>query len=87
MTVSIKQHLTHLPSQESIEFKRILTAILTDLTAVKTTVANYKLLYDAHVHTSDGNASRTSKPDTGSATGSPSAASAFTDSSSANLVS
>jgi len=44
-----------------------------------TSVANFKTIYDAHTHTADGNASRTSLPDTGSPTGSPSAASAFTN--------
>lgn len=43
-----------------------------------TTLANFKTIYDAHTHTADGNASRTSLPDTGSPTGSPSAASAYT---------
>jgi hypothetical protein len=43
-----------------------------------TSLANFKTIYDAHTHTADGNASRTSLPDTGSPTGSPSAASAFT---------
>jgi len=44
-----------------------------------TSLANFKTIYDAHTHTADGNASRTSLPDTGSPTGSPSAASAFTN--------
>jgi len=43
-----------------------------------TSMAGFKAIYDAHVHTADGNASRTSVPDSGAATGSPSAASAFT---------
>ena len=51
---------------------------ITAITNIGTTVANYKTIYDAHTHTADGNASRTSLPDTGSPTGSPSAASAFT---------
>lgn len=51
---------------------------LTAHAAQVTSLANFKTIYDAHTHTADGNASRTSLPDTGSPTGSPSAASAFT---------
>lgn len=35
MTVSIKQHFTHAPSQESIEFKRVLGACQADLAAIR----------------------------------------------------
>ena len=35
MSVSIKQHFSHAPNQEAIEFKRITTAVLTDLTALR----------------------------------------------------
>lgn len=54
---------------------------ITEQTAIGTSLADYKAIYDAHTHTADGNASRTSLPDTGSPTGSPSVASAFTDTS------
>lgn len=54
---------------------------ISEQTAIGTTLADFKAIYDAHTHTADGNASRTSLPDTGSPTGSPSAASAFTDTS------
>jgi hypothetical protein len=91
MTVSIKQHFKHHPTQEEIELKRVMNAVQTDLAALKTTVANYKAIYDAHTHECPGSsfaASRCSTPDTGAAENSltPSAASAFTDSSTANLV-
>ena len=86
MTVSIKKHFSHFSSQEAIELDRVMKAIRTDLAAAKTTLADYKAIYDVHVHTADGNASRTSVPDSGTPTGSASAASAFTDSSTANLV-
>lgn len=36
MSVSIKQHFTHAPSQEAIEFKRVLSAVLADSTALRT---------------------------------------------------
>ena len=36
MSVSIKQHFTHAPSQEAIEFKRVLDAVLADSTALRT---------------------------------------------------
>jgi hypothetical protein len=87
MTVSIKQHFKHHPVQEEIELKRVVTAILADLTAMQTTMADYKAIYDAHVHTADGNAALTSIPDSGTPVGTPSAASVFTDSTtSLNLI-
>ena len=91
MTVSIKQHFKHASSQESIEFKRVMTAVLADLTSVKTTLANMKLIYDAHTHEAQGSsaaAGRTSTPDTGAAENglAASAASAFTNSSTSNLI-
>lgn len=57
----------------------------TELIAIGTTLADFKAIYDAHCHTADGNASRTSVPDSGSPTGSPSAASAFTDTSGSSV--
>ena len=57
----------------------------TELIAIGTTLADVKAIYDAHVHTADGNASRTSIPDSGSATGSPSAASVVTDTSGSSV--
>ena len=51
---------------------------ITAITNIGTTVANYKTIYDAHVHTADGNAARTSVPDAGTPVGSPSAPSVFT---------
>ena len=86
MSVSIKQHFSHAPTQEAIEFKRVMNAVLADLTAVKTTLADYKAIYDAHVHTADGNAALTSIPDSGTPVGTPSAASTFTNSSTSNLI-
>ena len=38
MSVSIKKHFSHAPSQEAIEFKRVMDAVLADLTAVRTSV-------------------------------------------------
>lgn len=57
----------------------------TEVLAIGTSLASVKAIYDAHTHTSDGNASRTSKPDTGSPTGSPSSASAITDTSGSSV--
>lgn len=34
MSVSIKKHFSHAPSQEQIEFKRVSNAILADMTAM-----------------------------------------------------
>ena len=57
----------------------------TEVIAIGTTLADYKAIYDAHTHTADGSASRTSLPDAGTPTGSPSAASAFTDTSGSSV--
>ena len=35
MSVSIKKHFSHAPSQEQIEFKRVMDAVLADMTAVR----------------------------------------------------
>ena len=40
MSVSIKKHFSHAPSQEAIEFKRVMDAVLADLTAVRTSVTD-----------------------------------------------
>ena len=61
-------------------------SIVTELTAIGTTLADYKAIYDAHTHECPGSsfaASRCSTPDTGAAENSltASAASAFTDTS------
>jgi len=57
----------------------------TELIALGTTVGNYKTIYDAHTHLADGNAATVSLPDTSSPTGSPGAASAFTDTSGSSV--
>ena len=57
----------------------------TEVLAIGTTLASVKAKYDAHVHTADGNASRTSLPDAGSPTGSPSAASVIADTSGSSV--
>lgn len=57
----------------------------TEVVAIGTTLASVKAIYDAHTHTADGNASRTSLPDTGTPTGSPSVASAITDTSGSSV--
>ena len=71
MTVSIKTHFSHAPSQESIEFKRVMDATLADMTVLRdevvlvgTTLANYKTEFDAHTHTqTNGDGVNTSIPD------------------------
>lgn len=47
MSVSIKKHFSHAPSQEQIEFKRVLGAVLADLTAVRTSVTDLTAKMDA----------------------------------------
>ena len=54
---------------------------ITEQTAIGTTLADYKAIYDAHTHLADGNAATVSLPDTDSPTGSPGTASAFSDTS------
>jgi len=38
MTVSIKKHFSHAPAQEQIEFKRVMDAVLADLTSQKVVI-------------------------------------------------
>jgi len=38
MSVSIKKHFSHAPSQEAIEFKRVMDAVLADLTSQKVVI-------------------------------------------------
>jgi hypothetical protein len=38
MTVSIKQHFSHAPTQEAIEFKRVMTAVLADSAALRAAI-------------------------------------------------
>ena len=47
MTVSIKQHFKHAPTQESIEFKRIMDAVLADSTALRTSFVALTAKMDA----------------------------------------
>ena len=90
MSVSIKKHFKHAPTQESIELKRMCNAVLVDLGVLRaelvligTSLADYKAIYDAHTHLAGGTATTLSLPDADAPTGSPGAASAFTDSSTA----
>lgn len=91
MTVSIKHHFTHAENMEQIEFKRIATSILADLTLLRdevvlvgTTLADYKAIYDAHTHAQeDGDNAQSSLPDTTAGGVAAGAASAFTDDSTA----
>jgi len=57
----------------------------TEVIAIGTSLASVKAIYDAHVHTADGNASRTSIPDAGTATGSASAPSVIADTSGSSV--
>lgn len=57
----------------------------TEVIAIGTTLADYKAIYDAHTHLSDGNAATVSLPDTDSPTGSPGTASAMTDTSGSSV--
>jgi len=77
MSVSIKKEFKAFPVQEEIELKRVMSAVLADLTQMRVEMADYKAIYDAHVHLADGNAATTSIPDSSTATGSPGAASIF----------
>ena len=70
---------------------RTLENIITEVTAIGVTLANFKTIYDAHTHECPGSsyaASRCSTPDTGAAENSlaASVASAFTDTSGAPPV-
>lgn len=39
MSVSIKQHFKHHPTQESIELKRMFSAVLADMTATRASIS------------------------------------------------
>jgi Skp family chaperone for outer membrane proteins len=47
MPVSIKQHFKHAPSQESIEFKRVMNAVQADLAALRTSILAITAQLDA----------------------------------------
>jgi hypothetical protein len=38
MTVSIKQHFKHAPTQEEVEFKRVFNAVLADMAAMRAAI-------------------------------------------------
>ena len=53
MTVSIKHHFTHAPSQEAIEFKRVMDATLADITAVRASIIGITAQLDADAGVTD----------------------------------
>ena len=53
MTVSIRQHFTHNPVQETIEIKRVMNAVLADLTAVRTAITTITAQLDADTGVAD----------------------------------
>lgn len=55
MTVSIKQHFKHAPTQESIEFKRVMDAVLADISAVRTGLIATNAKLDADGTVTDTN--------------------------------
>jgi len=53
MTVSIKQHFTHAPTQEAIEFKRVSSAIQSDLAGLRASVVGVTAQLDADTGITD----------------------------------
>ena len=53
MSVSIKQHFTHAPTQESIEFKRVMDATLADSTAMRAAIVGITAKLDADTGITD----------------------------------
>ena len=47
MTVSIKKHFKHHPVQEEIELRRVVSAILADMTAMRTSITTLTAKIDA----------------------------------------
>jgi hypothetical protein len=47
MSVSIKQHFKHAPTQESIEFKRVMSAVLADSAALRASIVAITAQLDA----------------------------------------
>lgn len=55
MSVSIKKHYQHAPVQEQIEFKRVMNAALTDLTALRTAITGITAKLDLDAGVTDTN--------------------------------
>lgn len=87
MSESVKQRMGALANNsDATEIRKLMDEIRLELTAIGTTLASVKAIYDAHTHECPGSthaASRCSTPDTGAAENSlaASAASAITDTS------
>lgn len=62
MSVSIKQHFKHSPTQESIELKRVLTAVLNDQAALKNAITGLTAKLDADAGVTDSNYAATLDP-------------------------
>lgn len=53
MSVSIKQHFKHAPTQESIEFKRVLSAVQADLDAHRAAIVGITAQLDLDATVTD----------------------------------
>ena len=62
MTVSIKQHFKHHPTQESIELKRAFTAVQTDLAALRAAVVGITAQLDLDATVTDTDYAATNDP-------------------------
>ena len=62
MSVSIKQHFSHAPVQEAIEFKRVMSAVLADSTALRAAIVGITAKLDADAGITDTNYAATWDP-------------------------
>ena len=53
MSVSIKQHFSHAPTQEAIEFKRVMSAVLADSAALRASIVGITAQLDADTGVND----------------------------------
>jgi len=53
MSVSIKQHFSHAPTQEAIEFKRVMSAVLADSAAMRASIVGITAQLDADTGVND----------------------------------
>ena len=62
MTVSVKQHFKHHPTQETIELKRAFSAVLADSTALRAAIVGITAKLDADAGITDTNYAATWDP-------------------------
>jgi Skp family chaperone for outer membrane proteins len=62
MSVKISQHFKHHPTQEEIDLKRAFSAVLADMTAMRTAITGITAKLDADAGVTDTNYAATHDP-------------------------